>query len=143
MTQIKQKAGIIPYYFDPKDDQLKFVFMVSSDPAFGGPKPMISKGEVEEGEELLEAAIREGEEELGLKKSNFAEAPFLLDTRTFKSHFGDFEQTTYAVEIKDKKDFGKPHYETKFCPHQTLESFLEKGRENHKDIVRKLAAKLR
>ena len=62
------KAGFLPFYI--QNGSPIFLFMVSSNPKYGGTKPMISKGYVEIGEDIEDAAIREAQEELGLKKSN-------------------------------------------------------------------------
>lgn len=62
MKSIRVKAGILPYHVD--GDTLRFLFMISSDPAFGGSDPVVSKGNidagVDAGESSLQAALREG-----------------------------------------------------------------------------------
>ena len=64
---LQVRAGIVPYFID--NNQIYVYLMIPSDPAYGGTEPQIAKGRVEEeGEE--EAAIREGEEELGLIRAN-------------------------------------------------------------------------
>ena len=38
--------------------------------AYGGTSPQLAKGKIERGDSVIDTAWREGEEELGLKKSN-------------------------------------------------------------------------
>ena len=66
----KVKAGLIPFYFDKSIGKFKYLMMVSSDAAYGGDKPMISKGGQDPGESNRATALREAEEELGLVLSN-------------------------------------------------------------------------
>lgn len=99
----KIKAGVLPYI---KTDQgLEFLFMIPSDPFYGGDKPQISKGHMDKGETPLESAIREGEEEIGLKKSN------IKSYKKFKSKIQGMQDSyimyVYAIELKDKNNFGK------------------------------------
>lgn len=93
-----------------------------------------SKGKVEEGEEYLDAALREGEEELGLFKGNI-EALYDIGTFLGRTHF-------YIVKIKDPDMFGDPHFETKEVAWMTPEEFQEHGRDLHKPIVKAMARKI-
>lgn len=137
------KAGMIPYMIDPKDGQLKMLFMVASDPKFGGPKPMISKGTIEPGEDVLVAAIREAGEELGLKESNLKNKPFKVWEGFVSLRTSKYDLTIFAVEIKNKADFNKWDYETLYATWMTNESFQEKGRKDHKEIVQQLVDMLK
>ena len=73
----KDKAGLIPFYRE-EDGTIKFLMMVASNPQFGGYKPMISKGSVEDDEQVQECAIREAVEELGLVVENCIGTPFKI-----------------------------------------------------------------
>ena len=62
------RFGLIPWTV--YHDSIIMMFMMPSDPKFGGSNYQIAKGRKESGETDLEAAIREASEELGLKPSN-------------------------------------------------------------------------
>lgn len=107
----KVRAGCIPYYIF--DSTVFMLFMIPSDPKYGGDKPQIAKGAVEEHEtDFKEAAIREAEEELGLIKSNtfdvFKTYAHIQPTKTGVSEF-----YVFACKILTKENFIDPHFETK------------------------------
>ena len=58
---LTQKAGIIPYYID-EDGIPMMMFMVPSNPNYGGTEYQIAKGHIDKGETHYKAAIREGKE---------------------------------------------------------------------------------
>lgn len=105
----KDKVGSIVYHNDGK--QLHFMFMIPSDPAYGGTDPQISKGHIDGGETPIISATREAEEELGLKKTNINSITLLKRfkivgmTRTYSLQL-------FGIEINNMKDFNSPHYET-------------------------------
>lgn len=133
-----RKAGFIPFFKGERG--IEFLFMVSSDANFGGDKPMISKGGVDGNETEIEAAIREAQEELGLKESN-------LKNRNFKEVWSQKTEgltATYSMkifigEVKSKTDFSIPHYETEKTVWMTAEEFYRDGRQSHAIIVRAAA----
>jgi 8-oxo-dGTP pyrophosphatase MutT (NUDIX family) len=135
------KAGLIPYIVDT-DGQLKMLFMVASDPKFGGSKPMISKGTIEDGETTEHAAIREAIEELGLKLENVKGTLIKVfeDKVTLRS--SNYDLTIYGVEVHNKTDFDKWDHETLFATWMTLDSFDAKGRRDHKPIVKTLVERI-
>ena len=45
---------------------------------------------------------------------------------------------SYAVEIKDKKDFNKWHFETAFAQWLSNDRFQQIGRKDHRRIVQEL-----
>lgn len=139
----RARAGLIPY-MRLSDGTLQYLMMVSSDAKFGGPKPMVSKGKIEPGEETLEAAVREAEEELGLKQSNIVKGSLraLADERVVL-HSGAYYLTLYSCEIGDRYDFDKWCDETEYTTWMTLPEFREHGRKDHIKYVEMLEANVR
>lgn len=131
------KAGLIPYFFD-KDGQLKMLFMVASDPKFGGPKPMISKGTIEEGETPEHAAIREAVEELGLKPENVKGELIKIFEGKVTLRTSNYDMVIFGVEVHNKTNFNKWDYETLYATWMCNESFQVKGRKDHKPHVQVL-----
>lgn len=125
MKILTYRAAIIPYYIDKK--QLKFMFMKPTDPKYGGPCAQLAKGRVEDNEDTLVAAIREGEEELGLKQENIDN---LLPLGVFLGR-----TTVFLVRIKDPNNFGSFESETKETVWLTLEEFQKIGRDIHISVV--------
>jgi 8-oxo-dGTP pyrophosphatase MutT (NUDIX family) len=122
----KQRAGIIPYHINK--DKMKMMFMKPSDPKFGGDKFQISKGLIDEPETALQAAIREGKEELGLFEGNIISI----------NKLGIFLGTTtiFVANIEDPDMFGDPCYETGAVAWITPEQFYRIGRIIHVPIIK-------
>lgn len=100
---------------------------------------MISKGKIEPGEQELEAAIREAEEELGLQRRNIRDNTLIeLAAERVVLHSGAYDLTLYACEIIDRYDFGKWCDETEYTEWHTLESFRSFGRRDHVKFVERL-----
>ena len=133
----RARAGLIPY-MRGEDGNLRYLMMVSSDPKFGGPRPMISKGKIEEGESKLEAAVREAEEELGFKVRNARGTLIEVADERVTLHSASYDLAVFGVEIMDRYDFDKWCDETEFTTWMTLESFRQKGRKDHVKYVEKL-----
>lgn len=138
----RPRAGLIPY-LRGEDGVYRYLMMVSSNPKFGGPRPMISKGKIEDGESTFECAIREAEEELGLIQENMVGRPFQIADQRVVLRSGAYRLTVYAVPIKERWNFGKWCDETEFTTWMTLESFREKGRKDHIQFVEILEATLK
>lgn len=138
----RARAGLIPYMWE--NNQLQYLMMVSSDPKFGGPRPMISKGKIEAGEGTLQGAIREAQEELGLKRTNIREGTIqdLADERVIL-HSGTYDLTLFSCEIIDRYDFDKWCDETEYVTWMTLEEFRDQGRKDHIKFVEKLEANVK
>lgn len=134
------KAGIIPFIKTEKG--IEMLFMVTSNAKYGGPDPMIAKGHVDEGETPEQAAVREGGEELGLKPSNFAGSPFLVEDATTQGLDATYIMRILAVEVKSKTDFDKPHYETEYTVWMTAEEYARRGRKNQLGFVQLLQQKI-
>ena len=126
---VVRKAGLIPYVYE--DGEPVFMFMVPSDPAFGGTKPAIAKGNIDPGETVLEAAIREAEEELGLVKTNIISESMRL---IWTGHKG-YSMTVFMCEVEDKKNFVEPHFETRSTHWLTAKQFNEQGKSWQISIV--------
>ena len=137
----RPRAGLIPYLRD-ESGVYHYLMMVSSNPKFGGPRPMISKGKIEDGEGTLECAIREAEEELGLVRENMIGDPFFLVEERVVLRSGAYDLTVYAVPIQDRWNFDKWCDETEFTVWMPLESVKEKGRKDHIPYVEMLEAHL-
>lgn len=135
-----KKAGIIP--FITTENGIEMMFMVSSDPAYGGADPMIAKGHIDQGEDVLQAAVREGEEELGLRQSNMKSAPFVVKDETIRGMTSTYLMRIYAVEVKSKTDFDTPHYETERVEWMTLDEYRQSGRRSQLGFVEALIAKI-
>ncbi len=120
----KNRAAMIPFYI--KDDEFHFLFMRPSDQNFGSLEYQIAKGMIDDGETELDAAIREGKEELGLKETNIENI----------HKIGKFNpMTVYACSVHNIDDFDEPHYETKDTKWLTEKEFTEIGRKWQKFIV--------
>lgn len=137
----RARAGLIPFLRTPEG--LMYLLMVSSDPKFGGPRPMISKGKIEKGESPLEAAIREAEEELGFKRRN-SRGPLIeiFDGRQ-ELYSGAYHLSVYGVEIQDKYDFDKWCEETEYVLWLSLEDFKIEGRRDHIKFLEALEEKVK
>lgn len=127
MTKKKiERSGVLPYYID--GGEIKILFMRPSNGKYGGDVFQMAKGKHEDGEDPLEAGLREANEELGLFKGNI--------TNTHK--LGVFLGRThvYVVEIENPDFFGDPHFETKETRWMTPEEFQAEGRDLHKPVVK-------
>jgi len=133
----RARAGLIPFLRD-EDGKLQYLMMVSSDPKFGGPRPMISKGKIEPGETKLEAAIREAEEELGFKTRNTRGELLPIADERVTLYSGSYDLAVFGVEIMDRFDFDKWCDETEFTTWMTLENFKLTGRKDHVKYVERL-----
>lgn len=128
------RAGLIPFMLN-EDGVPAFLMMVSSDPKFGGPRPMISKGKIEIGESKLQGAIREAEEELGFKRRNARGEYLPIADERVRLHSGSYDLAVFGVEIMDKYDFGMWCDETEYTTWLTLDQFKQQGRKDHVKYV--------
>lgn len=120
------RAGIIPYIIE--DGVLQMLFMTPSDSKYGGFDPQVGKGKIEDNEQPLQAALREGEEELGLIKNNIAHI-YTLGVYLHRTYI-------YLIRVKNKADFRQPTFETKRTDWMTGDEFETCGRPLHKSVVR-------
>lgn len=131
-----EKAGLIPYII--KNGIIEMAFMISSDPFYGGPDPMISKGCLDPGETIFDCAFREAEEELGLVIRNVKSDIRLLYQESTVGTDDTYIFCVYACEVRNKIDFVKPHFETKEVVWLTVDEFETVGRRSHQPIVRRI-----
>lgn len=133
----RARAGLIPYIRSMTGD-LSYLMMRSSNPKFGGWRPMISKGKIEQNETPLEAAIREAQEELGFKMRNARGSLKQIFDGRQELYSGAYHLTVYGVEIMDRSDFDMWCDETYYTEWLTLPEFRERGRRDHIKFVEKL-----
>jgi len=121
------RAGLIPYIL--VDGDIQMLFMKPSDAKFGGDAYQIAKGKREDGESDMEAAIREGGEELGFTRLNAVGKVIPL---------GNFLGRTFVfiVKVKSKNLFTGTDFETGSTKWMTEDEFLTSGRDLHKHIVK-------
>lgn len=136
------RAGLIPF-LRCADGQLRYLMMVASDPKFGGPRPMISKGKIEDGENAFECAMREAEEELGLNPRNTRGEALCIFEGRIELYSCAYHLTVFAIEIQDRYDFGKWCDETEYTEWMTLDEFKERGRKDHVRFVEELERRVR
>lgn len=137
MRRANPKVGIIPYYVN-EDDQVVMAFMIPSDPSYGGDRPQIAKGEIDNGEAPLDAAVREGVEELGLRYNNMIFSTLKqVASGQCQGLYANYPIRVYAVRVKDRNEFDAPHFETKERVWMTYLDFVAFGREQQEDIVSK------
>ena len=135
MRRANPKVGIIPYYVT-EDAQVLMAFMIPSDPTYGGDRPQIAKGEIENGEAPLDAAIREGIEELGLRYDNMIFSTLRqAASGQCEGQYANYPVRIYAVRVKDQNEFDAPHHETKERVWMTYLDFVRDGREQQEEIV--------
>lgn len=129
------KAGMIPF-FRRADGTIIMQFMVSSDARYGGAAPQISKGNIDPGEDVMTAALREAHEELGLKENNILAAGMrVVHEGLFELKTTSYDMTIFAAEVISLDDFVDPHYETAYTVWLTREQFAKYGRKQHRDLV--------
>jgi 8-oxo-dGTP pyrophosphatase MutT (NUDIX family) len=128
------RAGMLPY-IRGEDGAIQYLMMISSDPKFGGPRPMLSKGKIEGTENAWEAAMREAEEELGLVPFNIRNTTLLCDEHRVELYSCAYQLTLYMGEVIDRGYFEKWGDETAYTQWMTLEEFRAEGRRDHVKYV--------
>jgi 8-oxo-dGTP pyrophosphatase MutT (NUDIX family) len=124
----KYRSGIIPYFVE-EDGEVIYMFMRPSDPNYGGSDWQMAKGRFDEGEnDPKEVAIREGSEELGLRRDN------ILSVTEVGKFLG--KTFVYICEVKSIEHFDPFHFETGDTVWLTRDEFIEYGRDIHQALVR-------
>jgi 8-oxo-dGTP pyrophosphatase MutT (NUDIX family) len=137
---VKKRAGIIPYIIE--NGEVKMLFFIPSDPDYGGDKFQIAKGRVDQGEEVEKTAIREGEEELGLKKENIKSVTLVSKEVISGMDNYNYDFYLYVAEVYNKEDFGEFGYETGEIGWLTIDEYVQKGRKSQLEIVKKCYNKI-
>lgn len=136
LPDVRERAGFIPYVYE--NGEPLFYFMTPSKAQYGGSEPQIAKGGIDTGEGVYDAALREGREELGLKRGNLIKETIqVVFSSKIRGKKESYKMTVYMGEVKDKDDFKKPHYETKSTHWLTEKQFIAQGRKAQASIVRK------
>ena len=135
------KAGILPYYID-SEGIAKMLFMQPSDPKYGGSSFQIAKGGIDPGEDDLTAALREGEEELGLRRGNVVHTA-KVTSETVSGLDETYKLTVFLAQIKDPAAFDTPHYETKRSTWLSQAEYARSGRSSQQSIVNKAFSMLK
>lgn len=134
MTHSKHKkiyrSGIIPFFVNIEGTKT-FLFMLPSDPKYGGDKFQISKGKREENETALQTALREGKEEVGLREENIE---WVEEVGVFLGR-----TTVFVAKVKNQNDFDQPCFETGDTKWMTLLQFRQSGRGLHVPVVEAVA----
>lgn len=136
------KAGLIPYYEDD-DGDIVMLFMISSDPKFGGSRPMPSKGGVDKGETAKEAAIREAFEELGLEPSNIEHVKFVKSESygyvNIEQQQVDVTVEWYYGRMKNPTQLVAHGYETSKVVRMTADEYAKRGRVVDRGLVHQVS----
>lgn len=120
-----KRSGIIPVYFDC--GRVFACCMIPSDPAFGGDKPQMAKGHIEDDLDPKENAIKEAQEELGLKLDNIYGVKYL----------GDYTRIScYTCLVHDPEDFDEPHWESEWAGWIDITDSLNDIRDVQRDMFR-------
>lgn len=118
-----KRSGLIPVYFDY--GRIYVRCMIPSNSAFGGNMPQMAKGHIERGLSYEENAIKEAQEELGLKESNIYDVSYL----------GNFTRIAcYTCLVHDPDDFDDPHWESEWSGWVDITEGLNDIRDVQQDI---------
>ena len=128
------KAGVIPYFNG--SNGIEMLFMIPSDPAYGGSDPQIAKGNVDDGETTQQAAMREGKEELGLLQSN-VKLTTSVGTTVLTGLNETYNFSLFVAEVRNPRMLIGPHYETGKVLWLTIEEFKQTGRKEQLNFVQK------
>lgn len=126
------RAGLIPFYIE--NGIVKMLFMIPTENEWIESIPQVSKGRIEPGEMTIKAAIREAEEELGLKRTNLSRIEPIGQYSTIMFYVG---------QITNPDDFGPfDTTETTETKWLTLDEYSEEGRQLHIPVVQAAVAKI-
>ena len=129
----KDKAGIIPWI--SFQGEVLMLFMIPSDPNFGGTQPQIAKGHIDPGMNAYQTAIKEGVEELGLRKSNVSYIHNPPVTLQVTGAMAQYRLVVYTAQVKEIGAFDEPHYETGNTFWLTNTQFQRYGEPRQKPLV--------
>jgi 8-oxo-dGTP pyrophosphatase MutT (NUDIX family) len=132
------KAGVIPYIIE--NDQIKMLFVISSNVWFGGKQPGIAKGGAEANEKPIETAMRECEEEIGLTKENFSS--IIEGAKEFiQGEASSYPFYVYAAKLESVPQI-RLSDEIGAVTWLTMEEFRQIGRKSQLGVVEKTYNKI-
>ena len=134
------RGGVIPYFIN--DDEIEMMFYISSDPAYGGDKFQIGKGHIDKPSDIKGEAIREANEELGLKESNIKSCELAIKDNII-GMAGTYAFYLFVAEVFNKEDFDKFGEEASEVGWLTLKKFKEIGRESQLSLVERCFDKIK
>jgi len=133
------RGGVIPYYVN--GNEIEMLFYISSDPAYGGDKFQIGKGHIDNPHDIQGEAVREANEELGLKESNIKKIDLAVEDE-MTGMVGTYKFYLFVAEVKNKEDFDKFGEEASEVGWLTLEKFREIGRKSQLGLVERCYDKI-
>ena len=139
MTEKRGRAGIYPVYIDQSGD-IFVSLMIPSDPAYGGTEPQMGKGRIDDGQTPEDAAVREGEEELGLRRDNMGPVE-KLQSQVITGAQASYTIHVYCTQIKDPKAFDEPHYESGWTGLLQIDDAIAKTRTGQRPFLQALKVK--
>jgi 8-oxo-dGTP pyrophosphatase MutT (NUDIX family) len=126
-----RRAMIVPWTrWDA--NQIGVLTMIPSDPMYGGPLIQFAKGVIDPGESPLQAAIREGREELGVAETQYK---FVYKLGEFRLTKAKYPVDVYAGEVEENIALHPHDYETKSVQWVGIDRFLEVGRVDQHEIA--------
>jgi len=128
------RAGMIPFVIE--NNEIYFLFMKPSDPAYGGDKFQIAKGGIEANETPEKAAIREGKEELGVKLNNVEKVYRMFITKV-SGMLATYDMHIYTAKLKNR-NLDKHDFETGEVKWLTVDEFKRIGKNSNKLIIEKV-----
>jgi 8-oxo-dGTP pyrophosphatase MutT (NUDIX family) len=123
------RAMLVPY--QKHENVLYFLCMRPSDSKYGGPSYQLCKGRIDDGETSYEAAIREGEEELGIDRTELKNIEFVATVMDKTCHL-------YVAELPINNKFNKLQFETVHVAWLTHAEFQKIGRDWQRKILDKV-----
>lgn len=132
-TEKLDSAGFIPYHTD--GNSVYVMTMIPSDPDYGGTQPQLAKGKIDDGYDALQTAMKEAEEEVGLKPSNVTDVK-RLGAFDYKGSDGTKTVDVYYGEVKDLDDFSEPHWESGWTGWIDITKDLSKIRKSQHHVFK-------
>lgn len=127
------RIAALPWY--RVDDCIHVALMVPSNPAYGGTKPQLAKGlRDKEDEDDLAAALREGNEELGLLSGCVLRKGMRV-CGPVRGDLAYFEMRTHIMEVTGPDAFGPFGYETGEVVLLPAAKALEQIRPNQRAVL--------
>ena len=126
----KERAALIPIFIENGKGDI--ALMKPSDPKYGGSSFQVAKGIIEDGEDPKEAAIREGQQELGITNIHKGDLKLLWNDKKQGMYY-------YIVVVKNKiLQKPKPNENGIIETESTVWWDLDKASKEMRDWQRKL-----